>query len=183
MQANTVQFTVDFDCLNKPNGKYSDPINPCSNHYFECVDGRMVEQTCSVRSDIVDEPPVPIGMMIDIVHEVVIYSRILKEIVDEFCRNRKPGNYPEPNSVCSQMIYVCSEEKELTIRWCSFNQYYERVNDTCLPYDKVPGCASTPTPGTTFNTVITAPEPGWCFICMKICSMRKVYRESFTDRI
>jgi len=174
-----------FDCTEKYDGDYADPLSGCSTTYYTCTNHICYQRSC--------EPPNYSGPQLVFLPSVDSCGYTFQDPAcgtkvkklgngrpkldasastvtpcNFDCSGKADGDYGDPTNDCTSHYYICANGYCYNM-YCSSNPYlvYDPSNDECVYPQDLPACSgistqkhSTISPGTA--TSGTGPTPPAC---------------------
>jgi hypothetical protein len=168
-RATTQDF--QFDCSNKKNGNYPDPLLSCSQYYISCSDGRVAGKLrCasatyynpeSLRCEDREAVFACTGVRLTTLRPQTFYT-----VAPYYfnCTGLVNGRmYNNPDERCGHTFFQCSNGIGVK-ETCADSTYFDYESQTCLVREHVFECTGIRRPSTTYVPTLST-RPPYYFNC------------------
>jgi hypothetical protein len=172
-----------YDCTNKDDGYYVDPLNKCSSVYYYCNDGRDDRLECPLSGTGLNERLVWDDYYKQCNWRTETYactgitptqpppSTSSTPVptfppVDFDCLDKDDGNYPVRDNNCSSYYISCTNGIALQ-RPCPSNQFFDPDTRQCNHRYYIVACGGRPQPTEASSLTTKPPRPAYPFDCTK----------------
>ncbi|VDP08231.1 unnamed protein product [Soboliphyme baturini] len=156
---------VDFDCTNREDGFYVNPINQCSRTYYSCTGSLARELNCQFGLIFDPEtescqPPESTFICTGTSPTTTVPTTTVipptTEVYPIDCSNLANGVYPNPTKNCDRIFFSCTNTIARRFR-CPGELYFNPEDGRCETYEDIPACTGIPRPPTTTTLPTVAP--------------------------
>uniref|UniRef100_A0A5S6R5S6 Chitin-binding type-2 domain-containing protein n=1 Tax=Trichuris muris TaxID=70415 RepID=A0A5S6R5S6_TRIMR len=158
--------TPSFDCLQRPDGRYANPLEPCSRMYIVCSGGVATRLRCpeNLFFDQLTTECRPNDTVVACGgtpgRTSSLGTRTTSATVEFDCSALPNGLYADPRQPCNNFYFLCSAGNTYK-QWCPVGSFFDDVSKRCDQFANILACngsaIATPILPTATATTTSAP--------------------------